>query len=70
MRRLLWGGFAGAACGDSSRPVFGTDSVGRIFGTVFDQQELVAPGVRITATNKATQEAQYAGANEWLKRTG
>jgi hypothetical protein len=40
------------------------DAVGRIFGTVYDQQGLVVPEVRITATNTATQEARVATTNK------
>ncbi|MGB8009361.1 MAG: carboxypeptidase regulatory-like domain-containing protein [Terriglobales bacterium] len=34
------------------------DATGRFFGTVFDQQGLVVPDVKITATNTATQDAR------------
>jgi hypothetical protein len=40
------------------------DAVGRIFGTVYDQQGLVVPEVRITATNTATQETRAATTNK------
>jgi len=40
------------------------DAVGRIFGTVYDQQGLVVPEVRITVTNTATQETRVATTNK------
>jgi hypothetical protein len=36
------------------------DATGRIFGTVYDQQSAVVPGVRITVTNTATQVERTA----------
>jgi outer membrane receptor protein involved in Fe transport len=35
------------------------DATGRIFGTVYDQQGAVIPGVKITATNTATQVTRH-----------
>src|ERR1700733_10858411 len=40
------------------------DATGRIFGTVYDQQGAVIPGVQITVTNIATQEARTATTNK------
>ncbi len=40
------------------------DATGRIFGTVYDQQGLVIPAVKITATNTATQVARTATTNK------
>jgi outer membrane receptor protein involved in Fe transport len=39
------------------------DATGRIFGTVYDQQGLVIPAVKITATNTATQVTRVATTN-------
>jgi outer membrane receptor protein involved in Fe transport len=39
------------------------DATGRIFGTVYDPQGLVVPGVKMTVTNTATQVARVATTN-------
>src|SRR5580692_4788703 len=40
------------------------DATGRIYGTVYDQQGAVIPGVQITVTNTATQASRVASTDK------